>query len=53
MPAVDPFLRAQGVEGESADGRHKGEIDVGSWSWGAAQAGPVRAGWGLKTDTGV
>jgi type VI secretion system secreted protein Hcp len=32
--AVDYFLQITGVEGESVDAKHKGWIDVESWSWG-------------------
>src|SRR5688500_10597066 len=39
MAAVDYFLRIDGIEGESADAKHKGEIDVRSWSWGASNTG--------------
>jgi type VI secretion system secreted protein Hcp len=28
------FIKMDGIEGESTDARHKGEIDVLSWSWG-------------------
>ena len=34
--AFDMFLKIDGVPGESADAKHKGEIDVLSWSWGAS-----------------
>lgn len=37
--AVDYFLKIDGVAGEAADAKHKGEIDVQSWSWGATQTG--------------
>jgi len=38
--AVDYFLKLDGgVDGESADSKHKGEIDVLSWSWGETQSG--------------
>jgi type VI secretion system secreted protein Hcp len=30
------FLKIDGIDGESADDAHKGEIDVLSWSWGVA-----------------
>jgi type VI secretion system secreted protein Hcp len=40
--SVDFFLRVEGIEGESTDAKHKGEIDVLSWSWGASN--PVTAG---------
>jgi len=32
------FLRIDGIEGESTDDRHAREIDVSTWSWGAAAA---------------
>lgn len=31
---VDYFLKIEGVKGESTDSRHKGEIEILSWSWG-------------------
>ena len=37
--AVDYFLKLDGVPGESTDDKHKDEIDVLSWSWGATQQG--------------
>ena len=46
MAAVDYFLKIDGVDGESADSKHKGEIDVESWSWGEAQTGAHGAGGG-------
>jgi len=46
MAAVDYFLKIDSVEGESKDDKHKGEIDVQSWSWGASQAGTFAAGGG-------
>ena len=46
MAAVDFFLKIDGIEGESADGKHKGEIDLESWSWGATQAGGSAFGGG-------
>jgi len=46
MALVDYFLKVEGVDGESADSKHKGEIDVESWSWGAAQHGTGAAGGG-------
>lgn len=39
MAQVDYFLKITGVEGESTDGKHKGEIDVESWSYGATGGG--------------
>jgi type VI secretion system secreted protein Hcp len=32
--AADFFINITGVEGESRDAKHKGWIDVMSWSWG-------------------
>ncbi len=36
--AVDYFLKIDGIDGESTDKDHKGEIDVLSWSWGMSQS---------------
>jgi len=46
MAAVDYFLKVDGIEGESKDDKHKGEIDLESWSWGASQAGTSPGGGG-------
>jgi type VI secretion system secreted protein Hcp len=37
--AVDMFLKLDGIKGESSDSKHKGEIDIESFSWGMAQSG--------------
>ena len=37
MAAFDYFLKLDGIPGESIDAKHKGEIDVLSWSWGESQ----------------
>ena len=39
MAAVDYFLKIAGIDGESTDDAHKGEIDVESWSWGESSTG--------------
>jgi len=39
MAAVDFFLKIEGIDGESADHKHKGSIDLESWSWGESQSG--------------
>jgi type VI secretion system secreted protein Hcp len=39
--AVDMFIKIDGIKGESADDKHKDEIDVLSWSWGASQSGTM------------
>jgi type VI secretion system secreted protein Hcp len=46
MAAVDCFLKLEGIEGESHDSKHKGEIDLESWSWGVSQHGSHGAGGG-------
>ena len=35
----DIFLRLDGIDGESADRAHAGEIEVLAWSWGVARSG--------------
>jgi type VI secretion system secreted protein Hcp len=42
MAKVDYFLKLDGIEGESADRDHKGEIEILSFSWGLSQ--PEEAG---------
>jgi|SRR5688500_15880879 type VI secretion system secreted protein Hcp len=39
MAQVDYFLKLAGIEGEAQDSKHKGEIDVLSWSWGEHNQG--------------
>jgi type VI secretion system secreted protein Hcp len=41
--AVDYFLKITGIEGESQDAKHKGWIDVDSWSWGETRPAPPAA----------
>ena len=36
--AVDYFLKLDGIAGESKDSKHKDEIELASFSWGAAHA---------------
>jgi type VI secretion system secreted protein Hcp len=38
MAAVDYFLKLDAIKGESADAKHKDEIDIESWSWGETMA---------------
>jgi type VI secretion system secreted protein Hcp len=45
--AADVFIKIEGIKGESADAKHKGEIDVLSWSWGAAQSSATTARGGM------
>lgn len=46
--AVDMFLKLEGkgLEGESRDAVHGGEIDVLAWSWGASNSGTAHVGGG-------
>jgi type VI secretion system secreted protein Hcp len=46
--AVDYFLKIDGVQGESADAKHKGEIALESFSWGETNtvSGPGGGGGG-------
>jgi type VI secretion system secreted protein Hcp len=46
MAQVDFFLKLDGIKGESADAKHKDEIDIESYSWGLTQSGAVHAGGG-------
>jgi type VI secretion system secreted protein Hcp len=47
--AGDMFLMLDGIKGESADDKHKGEIDILSFSWGLAQSGSGHSGTGSGT----
>src|SRR5579871_2569069 len=47
--ASDMFLMLDGIKGESADDKHKGEIDIESFSWGLAQTGSGQRGTGSGT----
>ena len=44
--AVDMFLKIDGIKGESKDSKHKDEIEIESFSWGAAQQGTSSHGTG-------
>ena len=46
MALFDAFLKLDGIKGESADAKHKDEIDVVSFSWGVAQTGVQATGGG-------
>ncbi len=45
--AGDMFLMLDGIKGESQDAKHKDEIDVLSFSWGASNPAQVSTGTGL------
>ena len=44
--SFDAFLMLDGIKGESNDAKHKGEIDVKSFSWGVSQTGAGHTGLG-------
>jgi type VI secretion system secreted protein Hcp len=44
--AVDYFLKLEGIEGESHDSKHKNEIELLSWSFGATQSGTMHTAGG-------
>jgi type VI secretion system secreted protein Hcp len=44
--SVDIFLKLAGIDGESVDAKHKGEIDVLAWSWGLSEEPPQTGGGG-------
>ncbi|HZP03613.1 MAG TPA: type VI secretion system tube protein Hcp [Terracidiphilus sp.] len=39
--ATDYFLKLEGIQGESQDDKHKDEIQILSWSWGASNVSSV------------
>ena len=44
--ATDMFLKLEGIKGESADKKYKGELEVESWSWGLSQSGNTHSATG-------
>jgi type VI secretion system secreted protein Hcp len=44
--AVDYFLKIDGIDGESIDNTHRGEIIIESFSWGMSNAGTFAGGGG-------
>src|SRR6202008_1632022 len=44
--AVDMFIKIGAVDGEASDAKHKKDIDVLAWSWGASQSGTTHVGQG-------
>ena len=45
--AFDGFLKLAGIDGESQDSKHSGEIDITSYQFGASQTGATPVGGGL------
>ena len=52
MAVVDYFLKIAGIDGESKDNAHKGEIDIESWAWGESQSGGPVSGAGAGAGAG-
>ena len=46
MASIDYFLKLDGITGESADSKHKGEIEVLSFSFAESHMGPTGIGGG-------
>jgi type VI secretion system secreted protein Hcp len=46
MAIVDYFLKIDGVDAESTDDKHKGEIELESFSWGQSNSGTAGKGGG-------
>ncbi|HZT77084.1 MAG TPA: type VI secretion system tube protein Hcp [Vicinamibacterales bacterium] len=44
--AFDAFLKLDGIDGESQDAKHKGEIEVLSFSWGITNATTIGSATG-------
>jgi len=44
--AVDMFMKIDDFKGEATDDKHKGLIEVISWSWGMTQTGNAHMGTG-------
>jgi len=42
--AVEYFLKISGIQGESTDSKHKGEIELEAFSWGETQVPPAGGG---------
>ena len=47
--ATDMFMKLDDIKGESVDDKHKGEIDVLSFKWGAKQPASSHVGGGSGT----
>lgn len=46
LASVDYYLKIGDIKGESTDSKHKGEIEILSWSWGVSQQGSTVSGGG-------
>jgi type VI secretion system secreted protein Hcp len=52
MAQVDYFLKLDGIKGESTDSKHKGEIELESFSWGCSNAADVAGSSGTGGGAG-
>lgn len=51
--AMSIFARIGTIKGESADARHRDQVDVLAWSWGVARAASAGAGPGAGSGAGA
>ena len=55
-PSIKAFIKLDGIDGQSTDDKHKGQIDVVDFSYGGAQPtvrashGGARSGAGVAVD---
>jgi type VI secretion system secreted protein Hcp len=47
--SLEIFLKLDGIDGESKDDDHTGEIEINSFSWGVSHPSSVQNGWGSST----
>jgi type VI secretion system secreted protein Hcp len=52
MASRDYFLEIDGIKGESTDAKHKEQLDIESFSWGATNAGSFSQATGVGGGTG-
>jgi|SRR5665213_97809 len=52
MASADYFLKLDGIQGESTDNVHKGEIEIESWSWGVTNLGGGQTSGNTGSGTG-
>lgn len=56
LPTIKAFIKIDGIDGQSTDDKHKGQIDVARYSYGGAQPtvrashGGARSGAGVAVD---
>ncbi|HAF13941.1 MAG TPA: type VI secretion system tube protein Hcp, partial [Blastocatellia bacterium] len=52
MAVTDFFLKLDGIKGESTDSKHKEELEIESFSWGATNSGSFSNAPGAGGGTG-